>query len=178
MTTSDGARTGVIITAITTTGLTAGVFVDWSNAIMPGLQDVDDRTFVQTFQSLDAAIVSPLFIGAGFMGSLVLIGSSVALHLSPRRWTVLAWAVPALACWLLMFTITFGIHEPLNQELRTAGDLRTDADFTAARSLLDEGMWTTWNTIRAFVSTVAFGCLIGALVAHLRLSHRTGHRAP
>lgn len=176
MTDSSTARTGILIAAIITTGLTAGVFVDWSNAIMPGLGDVDDRTFVEAFQALDAAIVSPLFIGAGFMGSRLLIGLSAALHLNAQRRTALLCVAAALAAWLAMFAITFGIHEPLNQQLRTANSLDSGADFAAARALLDEAKWTTWNTIRALVSTAAFGCLIGALVSQRRPTHTTGQR--
>ena len=154
---ADGARTGVLIAAIITTGLTAGIYVDWSNAIMPGLHDVDDRTFVATFQALDAATTSPLFIGVGFMGSLSLIVASVLLQLRAERRTVLIFVGVALACWLLMFAITFTVHEPLNQDLRTADGLDSDADFASARALLDEAKWTAWNTVRALVSTIAFG---------------------
>lgn len=175
MTGSNIARTGILIVAIITTGLTAGIFVDWSNAIMPGLGDVDDRTFVKAFQALDAAIVSPLFIGAGFMGSLLLLGLSAVFHLSTERRPVLRWIGAALVCWLAMPAITFGIHEPLNQQLRTADGLTSDADFAAARALLDEAMWTTWNTIRALVSTIAFACLVGALVRALVVQRRLTH---
>lgn len=171
MTGGDPARTGILIAGIATTGLTAGVFVDWSNAIMPGLRDVDDRTFVATFHALDIAIVSPLFIGVGLIGSFLLIALAAVLHLHRRPRRVLGWVGLALLCWLLMFAITFGVHEPLNQQLRTIGNLDTAADFAAARALLDEGTWNTWNVIRALVSTVAFGALIGALVAHLRIVH-------
>lgn len=171
-----GVRTGVLIAAILTTGLTAGVFIDWSNAIMPGLSEVDDRTFVEAFQALDAAIVSPLFIGVGFMGSLLLIVLSVVLHFRAERRTVLIWIGAALLCWLLMFAITFGIHEPLNLKLRIAEGLDSDADFAAARASLDEAAWTAWNAVRTLVSTIASGCLIGALVVDVRLPHTASRR--
>lgn len=170
MTGSHSSRTAILIAAIITTGLTAGVFVDWSNAVMPGLREVDDRTFVETFQALDAAIVSPLFLGAGFMGSLLLIGLALVLHLGAGRRVVLIWVGAALVCWLAMFAITFGVHEPLNQELRSVEGLESTADFAAARARLDEAEWATWNTVRALVSTVAFGCLIGALVAQRQVT--------
>lgn len=165
------ARIGVLVAAVLTTGVTAGVFVDWSNAIMPGLGEVDDRTFVEAFRALDAAIVSPLFLGVGFLGSLLLIALSAVLHLRTDRRVGLLWIGAALLCWLLMLTITFGVHEPLNQHLRTV-DLASDTDVVAARAALDEATWTGWNTVRAVVSTVASGCLLGALVVNLR------HRRP
>ena len=169
-------RTGVLIAATMTTGLTAGVFADWSNTIMPGLNDVDDRTFVTTFRALDAAITNPLFLGVGFMGSLLLAALSAALHLRAQQRPVLVWTGAALVCCLLVFGITFGVHEPLNEDLRTAGELESNADFAAARAQLDEAMWTAWNTVRAVASTIAFGCLTWALVIHRRPGRTAGPR--
>jgi uncharacterized membrane protein len=161
-------RTGILILATLTTGLTAGVFVDWSNAIMPGLSSVDDRTFVAAFRALDASITNPLFLGVGFMGALLFTGLSAALHLRAEQRPVLMWIGAALVCYLAVFVITFGVHEPLNEKLRTAGEPASDAEFAAARALLDEAMWTAWNTVRAVASTIAFGCLTWALVIHRR----------
>ncbi|TDE13115.1 DUF1772 domain-containing protein [Jiangella asiatica] len=156
-----------------TTGLTAGVFVDWSNTIMPGLSDVDDRTFVVAFQALDSAITNPLFLGVGYIGALLFTGLSVALHRRAEQRPALMWIGAALVFYLLVFVITFSVHEPLNEEIRSAGDPDTDAGFAAARAQLDEAMWTAWNTVRAVASTIAFGCLTWALAIHRRPGQTT-----
>lgn len=161
-----GGRTAVLIAATLATGLTAGTFADWSNAIMPGLAEVDDRTFVSAFHALDAAIVSPLFVGVGFLGAPLLIGLSLVLHLRAGPRQVLIWVGAALVCYVLVFAITFGIHEPLNLEVRSAEGLDSDGDLAAARARLDEARWATWNVVRAVLSTMAFGALTWALVIH------------
>lgn len=167
-------RTGVLIMATMTTGLTAGVFADWSNAIMPGLSNVDDRTFVAAFQAFDAAILNPLFVGVGFTGALLLTGLSAVLHVRKEWRAVLVWVGAALAFSLVVPVITFGVHEPLNETIRTAGAPASDADFAAVRTQLDEARWTAWNTVRAVASTVAFGCLTWSLVIHRRIGEATG----
>ena len=161
-----GLRTGTLILATVTTGLTAGVFVDWSNTIMPGLNDVDDRTFVETFRALDAAITNPLFLGVEFTGALVLTGLAAVLHRHADQRKVLMWVGAALVGTLVVWGVTFGVNEPLNEKLRSAGTLQSDADFAAARALLDEAKWSAWNTVRAVASTAAFGCLAWALAIH------------
>jgi uncharacterized membrane protein len=161
-------RTGVLILATMTTGLAAGVFADWSSTIMPGLGEVDDRTFVAAFQALNAAIMNPLFIGVEFMGSLLLIGLAVVLHLRAGQRSTLIWLIVALASYLAAVVITFGVNEPLNQQIMAVTELDGDADFAAARSLLDEAKWTAWNTVRAFATTIAFGSLAWVLVIHRR----------
>ena len=165
---NDTLRTGALVLATVTTGLTAGVFVDWSNTIMPGLGDVDDRAFVTSFKALDAAISNPLFLGVELTGSLVLTGVAAVLHRHPAHRPVLVWVGAALAGTVVVWSVTLGINEPLNEKLRTA-PLHDDADFAAARALLDEARWTAWNTVRAVASTAALGCLAGALAVRRRL---------
>jgi uncharacterized membrane protein len=155
-------RTGTLLAAAVTTGLMAGIFADWSNAIMPGLSEVDDRTFVETFRALDRAITNPLFLG-GFTIALLLIALSAVLHLGADQRPVLMWVGVALASYLLTVVITFAVHEPLNVRLRTG-----TGDLAAARALLDEARWTAWNTVRAVSSTIAFTALAWALVIHRR----------
>lgn len=167
-------RTGALIIATLTTGLMAGAFVIWSNAVMPGLGDVDDRTFVTAAQALDESITNPLFLGVEVTGALLFTALSAALHLRAGQRPVLIWAGAALVCILVVLMITSGIHEPLNEKLTAAGDLDTDAEFAAVRAQFEEARWTAWNTVRALASTLAFACLTWALVIHRRFARTAG----
>lgn len=164
----DVLRTATLILAILTLGLLAGIFVDWSNAVMPGLSDVDDRTFVEAFRALDDAITSPLFL-LGFTGALPLIGLVAVLHLGADRRLALMLICAAFALYLAVVVITIGVNVPLNEKLQDAGPLHSDADFAAARAVLDETAWAAWNAVRAVASTLAFGCLIWALAVGRRV---------
>ena len=167
---SAALRSGVLIVAILTTGLTAGVYTDWSNTVMPGLGGLDDRTFVLAYRALDAAIYNPLFLGLQFTGAFVFIALAVVLHLR-RPWrSALIWLVVALLCYLVSMVVTFAVNVPLNEELAMLPRPRGDAEFTAARAVLQEASWTAWNTVRAIASTIAFGCLAWSLVIHGRLA--------
>lgn len=166
-TTSNGSgrATVVLIFAIITTGLTAGVFVEWSSTIMPGLAPLDDRSFVLTFRSLDAAINNPLFLGVEFSGALLLIAAAAALYLRAERRRALPWIVAALLTYLAAVMITFAVNEPLNTRLRMISD---SPDFAALRAELNAARWTAWNTGRAVTSTIAFGCLVIGLTRRRR----------
>lgn len=160
--------TGILIVATITTGLTAGVFVHWSNTVMPGLRTVDDRAFVEAFLALDAAITNPLFIGVQLTGALLFIALSVVLHLRAEWRPVLFWVSVALVGYLVALAVTFAVNVPLTEQLRATG-ADSGADLAAARAELDEAMWTMWNTVRAVASTIAFVCLAWALVLRGRL---------
>lgn len=158
----------MLVVATVVTGLLAGVFASWSNAIMPGLSDVDDRTFVTAFRALDSAIMNPLFLGS-FTVALFLIALAAFLHRGAAQRQALVWISVAFVAYLAVVVITMAVHEPLNVKLRDVAEPRSDAEFAAARALLKESMWATWNTVRAVAATLSFGCLTWALVLHRRV---------
>jgi uncharacterized membrane protein len=159
---------GVALVAATMTmGYMAGVFGLYSNAIMPGLRRTDDRTFVGAFQSIDRAIVNPLFL-ATFLGALVLTGLVVLLHLGGDGRPALPWAVIALVLYLAVVVVTFVVNVPLNDGLKAAGDPDRIADLAAVRGRFNEARWVSWNLARSVATIVAFACLSWALVLHGR----------
>jgi len=162
-------RGAALIAATMTMGLMAGVFGLYANTIMPGLGRTDDRTFVGAFQSIDRAIINPLFL-ANFLGALVLTGLAVVLHLGEDGRSVLPWAVTALVLYLAVFVVTVGINVPLNDGIKAAGDPDRIADLAAVRERFDEARWVRWNLARALASTAAFGCLTWALVLYGRIN--------
>jgi uncharacterized membrane protein len=156
-----------LVAATMTVGLMAGVFGLYAHAIMPGLGKTDDRTFVDAFQSIDDAIINPLFLPT-LVGALVLTGLAAVLHLRGDGGAVLPWIVAALVLYLAVFVITVGVHVPLNDDLKAAGDPDGIADLAAVRERFDEDRWVRWNIVRAVASTSAFGCLAWALVQYGR----------
>ena len=72
----------VLIVATMAVGLMAGVFGLYANTIMRGLGRTDDRTFVGAFQSIDRAIINPLFL-ATFFAALILTGNLLNLKPNP-----------------------------------------------------------------------------------------------
>jgi len=162
------ARGAALVAATVTMGLMAGVFGLYTHTIMPGLGRTDDRTFVGAFQSIDRAIINPLFL-ATFVGALVLTGLAAVLHLGADGHSVLPWAVAALVLYLVIFVVTLGVNVPLNDGLKAAGDPDRIADLAAVRERFDEARWVRWNLARAVASTAAFACLAWALVLYGRI---------
>ena len=160
-------RTAALIVSTLTMGLAAGVFGIYANAIMPGLRDTDDRTFVGAFQSIDEAIVNPLFMSV-FVGALLATGLTAGLHLGADERSRLPWLLAAFLLYLAVFVITIGINVPLNDDIKDAGDPDRIRDLAAVREQFDEERWVRWNVVRAVATTVAFCCLTWALVLHGR----------
>ena len=161
---SEGA---VLVAATIAMGISTGVFHLYAYAIMPGLGKTDDRTFVGAFQSIDRAILNPLFM-ATFFGALVFTGLAALLVLGGDGRSVLPWVVAALVLYALVVILTLAVNVPLNDQLKAAGDPDRIADLVSVRERFNEGRWVGWNLVRAIASTVAFGCLSWALVLYGR----------
>ncbi|WP_432948174.1 DUF1772 domain-containing protein [Kribbella sp. CA-253562] len=155
----DGLRVAVLLAATLSTGLVAGVFGIYANAIMPGLARTDDKTFVAAFQAIDRAIINPLFLGLGFLGSLVFTLLAGVLHLGE---TALPWIAAAFVLYLITVVVTIAVNVPRNDALKAAGD-PDSIDVTAARAAFDEARWRSFNLLRVVLNTVAFGLLAWAL---------------
>lgn len=163
----DAVRSTVLVLATMATGLTAGVFALYGNALMPGLRATDDRTFVGAFQSIDRAIINPWFVGGGFLGALLLTAGAAGLHLGDGWRSVLPWVVAALALHAVVVVITIAVNVPLNDAIKAAGDPAA-IDVTAVREAFSEARWVAWNWVRVVLDVAALGALGIALVVHGR----------
>jgi uncharacterized membrane protein len=156
-------RAASLLIAALSTGLMAGVFCLYTNAIMPGLRTTDDRTFVGAFQAIDRAIINPIFL-VTFLLPVFSSALAVALHLGADEQSVLGWCIAALVLALFVVVATLRVNVPLNDGIKAAGEPDQIADLGGVRQRFDEGRWTRWNTARAVASTVGFVCLLWALV--------------
>ena len=60
-------------------GLTAGLFFGWAVSVIPGTTKVSDRNYVATMQSINVAIINPIFM-LSFLGTAVVLVAGAAFH--------------------------------------------------------------------------------------------------
>ncbi|WP_046468541.1 anthrone oxygenase family protein [Allosalinactinospora lopnorensis] len=157
-----------LIAATLTMGLAAGLFYAFAVAVMPGLGQSSDRTFVETMQRINVAIVNGWFLVV-FFGPLVLPLAAAALHLPVGGRAALPWIAAAFLLYGATIVITIARNIPMNNALDAAGPVDRIADPGEVRARF-EGSWVRWNVVRAITSTAAFGCLIWALVLYGRIA--------
>lgn len=147
-----------ILLAITTitTALMAGLFYAYSCSVNPGLGRLPDVMYLSAMQSINRAILNPVFF-AGFMGALILLPICTWLHygtpLSVRFWCLLA----ATAVYIIgVFGATVVGNIPLNQALDAFKIDPYAIEAMARQRATFEAKWNSWNTIRtvAAIATV------------------------
>ena len=164
----DFLRGGTLVAATLTTGLMAGLVYCFSVAVMPGLAQNDDRTYVGGMQGINRAIQNGWFF-LSFMGALLFGAAALFFHLRGGATKAVPWIIVGLVLYFVVLVITFALHIPLNNELEAAGNGHPDgiADLAATRKHF-EATWVAWNHVRMLANTAAFGSLMWALVQYGR----------
>jgi uncharacterized membrane protein len=148
----ENLRIPLVVAALIAAGLQAGTYYVWACGVMPGLARADDRTFVNTLNSVNQAIVNPVFM-ATFLGTPVLAAAALATSTPATR----PWTIAALIAALGTVAITAAGNVPLNNALGAA-TASPDANLAAARSAF-ETVWVRWNVVRTITATAALAAL-------------------
>ncbi|WP_017624607.1 anthrone oxygenase family protein [Nocardiopsis chromatogenes] len=145
----------VAVAALLATGVYAGLFFAFTVGVMPGLRGVGAQVFVGAMQSINRAIVNPVFLVV-FLGAPVLaLVTAVSATGAGGVAAVAAWAAFALVA--AVFVVTVALNIPLNDALEAAGPVEgTEAE--AARRAF-EAPWVRWNAVRTVLSAAGAACL-------------------
>lgn len=152
----------LVITAVTA-ALMGGLFYAYSCSVNPGLGRLPDAAYMAAMQSINRAILNPVFF-IGFMGPVFLLPLSSWLMfregMTPAGW----WLLAATLTYLLgVFGVTAAGNVPLNNALDKVS-LQDDSAAMAAHRARFEQPWNRLNTIRtlaaiATVTMVIIACL-------------------
>ncbi|WP_030186778.1 DUF1772 domain-containing protein [Streptomyces sp. NRRL S-813] len=154
-------RSLVLLAATLTTGLMAGLYFAFSVAVMPALARADDRTFIETMQRVNVAILNGWF-SLAFGGALVLGVVAAVLHRGGAGRPVLPWIIAGVVLYAASLVVTMGFNVPLNNHLADAGAPGRIHDPAAVRARF-ESAWVHWNIARTLVTAGALGCLAWAM---------------
>lgn len=153
--------TKIIVLLFTTllTGLLAGIFFTWSNAITPGIGRLDDINYLRAFQNMNRTIVNPLFLVI-IMGPLFLSFATAYLYKSNHLYIFWLLLIAAILYFVGVFLVTIMGNIPLNNLLDKT-DL-TNISLENARSLRDqfELKWNNLHLVRTITSVLSFFLLI------------------
>ena len=72
-------ETIILASAILLTGLMAGIFFTWSNAVKPGIGKLSDLEYLRSLQSMNRVILNKAFIGI-FLGAIIAVALVPIFH--------------------------------------------------------------------------------------------------
>ncbi len=156
-----------LIVLILLTGLSAGLCFTWTNAITPGIGNLDNYGYLSAFQQMNRTIINPPFIIV-FFGPFFL--SLINLYVFRNAASSMIWllllATVIYFVGVLLITI-FG-NVPLNEMLD-----KTDLGNASIDELMQlrekfEEKWNRLHLIRAITSVISFLLLIISLLHSIK----------
>lgn len=151
----------VLVAAIITNGLLAGLFFVFTCAVAPGYRRIDDHSYVQGFRAINTAILNGWFLSVFAVAPLSAI-ASVALASHDGGGTRLISLLIGSICSIATVVITVVASVPLNNDLeRSATDSEHQRRDARGRF---EARWNRWNLARTLASTAALASLTVAAV--------------
>ncbi|BEU04364.1 membrane protein [Agarivorans sp. OAG1] len=144
----------LIIAAAFGCGLVAGIFVAFSNFVMPALARLDAQQGLAAMQSINITVLNPGFLGL-FMGTAILCLVVLVWQVFFAA-TINLWLVAAGLCYLLgCFAVTAFANVPRNKALAliSVDDALSEAQSLQWQQYLAE--WTYWNHWRSLASALA-----------------------
>lgn len=149
----------VLVLTATMAALVAGLFYSWSCSVIPGLSRLSDKNYLAAMQSINKAILNPVFF-VSFIGTLVLLPLSTyqffVRPLSIQFWLL---AIATLIYTIGVFGVTVFGNVPLNDQLAAFNLSSAGPTEIAAHRMQFEGTWTNFNTLRT-ISAVSVLVLV------------------
>lgn len=146
--------------AILATGIMAGIFFTWTNAVTPGIGELTDEMYLHALQSMNRVILNPVFTGLFFAAVVLLPLTLIAKRGSRSRIVVGLLLSATVIYWVGTFGVTVAGNIPLN-ELLDASPLDRLSELELHNLRLSiETKWNAFNLVRTLTSATAFGLLI------------------
>jgi uncharacterized membrane protein len=143
----------VLVVAGTLTALVAGLFFGFEVAVNGGLHRLKDPEYVGAMQSINVAILNPIFM-LSFFGPVILLPLASFLYRDSS--VALGLLVGASLLYIIgTFGLTIAGNVPLNERLASVdATSSSDAEMSQARVQF-EGRWNRLHSVRTLASSAA-----------------------
>lgn len=160
------ASTIALLIATICVGLMAGLFFAYSFSVMPGLSRLDDYQYLSSMQSINRAILNPVFF-AVFFGVLIALPLATYFAYAAQPGTTAFWLLLAaiLIYGVGVFLVTVMGNIPINEALDVVDLSGATKETLNSHRQLFETRWVPLNFVRTACSLAAFICTLLAFLS-------------
>ena len=142
----------------------SGLFFSYSTSVSPGLKNISDAACLASMQSINRAILNPVFFFV-FFGALLLLPLNGYLQFEkPMTVSSGLFFAAAIVYIIGVFGVTVFGNIPLNNELDKFNLSNASADDMRSMRNFFETRWNNLNLVRTLASTISFSLLVLALL--------------
>ena len=148
------------VVSIISTGMMAGIFFTWTNAVKPGIGNLDHFSYLKAFQAMNRVILNPLFYCLFMLPLITQIMLSYIFFDLQTLYVFELLVASTLVYFIGVTLITIIGNIPLN-EMLDKSDLENmnQQDLMTLRNSV-EIKWNRFNLIRTISSFLSFLILI------------------
>ena len=154
----------ILASAILSTGLMAGIFFTWSNAVKPGIGKLNDIEYLKALQSMNRVILNIPFKIVFFISIIsVALVPVLNFDLYPNSifWIFIFILV---IYWVGAFGVTLFGNIPINEKLDKINLKSVSSQKIKLLRESIESNWNNLNLIRTISSFIAFLLLVLSLI--------------
>lgn len=156
-------KTYILLVSILFTGLTAGLCFTWSNAVTPGIGRLNDFNFLQSFQSMNRAIINRSFLIVFFSPAILLLVNAF-LFKNASQGTFVSFLIAAILFFIGVVLVTIIKNVPLNELLdNTILETVSKVELADLRKTFEQP-WNRWHMVRTVCSFTSFALLLMGLI--------------
>lgn len=137
-------------------GLMAGLFYAYTCSVNPGLGRLPDAGYLAAIQSINRAILNPVFLLV-FMGALFILPIGAwrlfNAHASMSFYLMLA---ASLLYAIGVFGVTMTANVPLNNKLDVFNIAAASSEELAHMRSIFQSPWNAWNLVRTIAAILSF----------------------
>jgi uncharacterized membrane protein len=146
------------------TGLLAGLFYGYQCSVIQGLGKLNDKEYLLAFQSINKAILNPVFF-VSFMGSLIMLSVTSLVSYKAGNTYLLPFLIAATLIYAFgVFGITAACNVPLNNSLAAYDIAAASSNSLQEMRSFFEIRWNRWHLIRTTAALVSFALLTAPLL--------------
>ncbi|MFY0593546.1 DUF1772 domain-containing protein [Roseivirga sp.] len=154
--------------AVVFTGLSAGLFFAWSVSVIPGTQKIGSEAYLEAMQSINRAILNPMFFMV-FFGSLLFLGASSYYQFHVGKSAFWLMIIAAITYLIGTIAVTGLGNVPLNDQLEhTNLNQLSKAELHDLR-LYYESKWNRFHLIRTTCAVASFILAAASIFNTLKL---------
>jgi len=148
-------KTFFLLGSVILTGLSAGLFFAWSVSVIPGTQKLMDATYLESMQSINRAILNPLFYTV-FFGPFLFPAVSSFFAYSTNKTAFALFLAAALIYAIGTIGVTALGNIPLNDQLDILNLTEMNSKQRSAFRTDYESKWNQFHSIRTAFSLLVF----------------------
>ena len=139
-----------------TTGLMAGLFYAYVCSVNSGLGKLPDAGYLSAMQSINRAILNPVFLLV-FMGALIMLPIGTWRLFSTPATTPFYLMLAACLLYIVgVFGVTMAANVPLNEKLDAFPIAAASPEELTRMRALFEAPWNAWNLVRTLAAILSF----------------------